>query len=53
LIEPLGDITQSNTKIIIYPTILLAVNTHEINDIYELIGKIAEPEGGIPDEETD
>ena len=53
LIEPLGDITQGNTKVIIYPTILLAINTHEINDIYDLIGKLAEPEGGKSDEETD
>ncbi|MFA5466614.1 MAG: DUF4194 domain-containing protein [Candidatus Izemoplasmatales bacterium] len=53
LIEPLGDIAQSNTKVIIYPTIMLAINTHEINDIYDLIGKIADPEGGNPDEETD
>jgi len=53
LIEPMGDITQSNTKVIIYPTILMAINTHQINDIYDLIGKITGNEGGISDEETD
>jgi hypothetical protein len=53
LIEPMGDITQSNTKVIIYPTILMAINTHQINDIYDLIGKITGNEGGKTDEETD
>ena len=53
LIEPLGDITQGNTKVIIYPTIMLAINTNEIRDVYDLIGKMADHEGGISDEETD
>lgn len=46
IIEPLGDITQSNTKIIVYPTILLALNTSMINDVYETIQKIVASEGG-------
>ncbi|MGD9910764.1 MAG: DUF4194 domain-containing protein [Candidatus Izemoplasmatales bacterium] len=46
LIESLGDITQSNTKIIVYPTILLALNTSMINDVYETIQKIVASEGG-------
>ncbi|MBU1145521.1 MAG: DUF4194 domain-containing protein [Firmicutes bacterium] len=41
LIEPLGDITQSNTKVVIYPTILLAINTHQINDVYDLINRVS------------
>ncbi|MBN2696797.1 MAG: DUF4194 domain-containing protein [Bacilli bacterium] len=53
LLEPLGDITQSNTKIVVYPTILLAIDTHSINDIYELIGRISGTKGGNSNEETD
>jgi len=52
LIEPLGDIGQGNTKVVIYPTILLAIDTHEINDIYNLISKMMGLEGGKEDEET-
>jgi len=37
LIETLGDITKSTTPIIIYPTILLAINTQSINDVYNII----------------
>ncbi len=53
LIEPMGDITQSNTKIVVYPTIMLAIDTHAINDIYDLIGRISGKEGGNSHEETD
>jgi len=55
LIEPMGDPGQSNTKIIIYPTILLAINSHVITDIYDLVGKLSgkEEEGGTSDEEAD
>jgi hypothetical protein len=45
IIEPLGDITQSNTKIVIYPTILLAIDTHQINDVFDLVNKICKSEG--------
>lgn len=45
IIEPLGDITQSNTKIVIYPTILMAINTQQINEVYDLVNKIASSEG--------
>ncbi|MDD3124053.1 MAG: DUF4194 domain-containing protein [Candidatus Izemoplasmatales bacterium] len=45
IIEPLGDITQSNTKIVIYPTILLAIDTHQINDVFDLVNKIVNSEG--------
>lgn len=40
IIEPLGDITQSNTKVVIYPTILSAIDTHQINDVYQLVNNI-------------
>ncbi|HOP57561.1 MAG TPA: DUF4194 domain-containing protein [Bacillota bacterium] len=53
LIEPLGDIGQGNTKVVIYPTVLLAIDTHEINDIFNLISRMNGQEGGSEDEETD
>ncbi|MBU0997415.1 MAG: DUF4194 domain-containing protein [Firmicutes bacterium] len=45
IIEPLGDITQSNTRVVIYPTILMAINTQQINEVYDLVNKIASSEG--------
>jgi len=53
LIESLGDITKANTKIIIYPTVLLAINTSAINDIYNLIANIEDRNEGEEIEETD
>ncbi|MGD9761451.1 MAG: DUF4194 domain-containing protein [Candidatus Izemoplasmatales bacterium] len=53
LIEPLGEITKANTKIIIYPTILLAINTQAINDVYNLIANIEDKNEGEENEETD
>ena len=53
LIEPLGDITKANTKIVIYPTILLAINTQAINDVYNLIANIEDKNEGEENEETD
>jgi hypothetical protein len=52
LIDPLGDITRSNTKIIIYPTILLAINTQTINDVYNLIARMEQQTGSDNDEEV-
>ena len=49
----MGDITKSNTKIIIFPTILLAINTTAINDVYDLIQRIETKQGSDSDEETD
>ena len=51
LIEPLGDITKANTKIVIYPTILLAINTQAINDVYNLIANIEDKNEGEKNEE--
>lgn len=48
IIEPIGDITKSNSKIIIFPTVLLAINTTAINDVYDLVSRI-EPEQGSDD----
>ncbi|XMB72575.1 DUF4194 domain-containing protein [Mycoplasmatota bacterium WC30] len=52
IIEPVGDITKSNSKIIIFPTILLAINTSVINDVYDLISRIEPPQGSDNIEET-
>ncbi len=52
LIEPLGDITKANTNIIIYPTILLAINTQAINDVYNLVANIEDKTGSDDNEET-
>ncbi|MFA7075115.1 MAG: DUF4194 domain-containing protein [Candidatus Izemoplasmatales bacterium] len=53
IIEPLGDITKANTRIVIYPTILLAINTQAINDVYNLISNIEDKFEGEENEETD
>ncbi|MFP4478874.1 MAG: DUF4194 domain-containing protein [Candidatus Izemoplasmatales bacterium] len=51
LIETLGDITKTSTPIIIYPTILLAINTQTINDVYNIINNIENKTGSDADEE--
>jgi hypothetical protein len=53
LIESLGDITKANTRIVIYPTILLAINTQAINDVYNLVANIEDRNEGEENEETD
>ncbi len=53
IIEPIGDITKSNSKVIIFPTILLAINTTAINDVYDLILRLENKQGSDSDEETD
>lgn len=52
LIETLGDITKSSTPIIIYPTILLAINTQNINDVYNIISNIETKIGSEDYEKT-
>jgi hypothetical protein len=52
LIEPLGDITQGSTRIIVYPTILMAINTQNINDVLDTIAKIVNHQGGKENEEA-
>lgn len=52
LIEPLGDITQGGTRIIVYPTILMAISTNNINDVLDVIGRIASKEGVTKEDET-
>jgi len=42
IIEILGDITSSSARIIIYPTILFAVNTEQISEVYETIEHISD-----------
>ena len=45
LIEPMGDLNNSNTQIIIFPTILEALKTEQIDAIYNTIMKLT-AEGG-------
>ncbi len=52
IIEPVGDITKSNSRIIIFPTILLAINTSVINDVYDLISRIEPKQGSDNIEEV-
>ncbi|MFW5794249.1 MAG: DUF4194 domain-containing protein [Bacillota bacterium] len=52
LIETLGDITKSTTPIVIYPTILLAINTQTINDVYNFIANIENKTGSENNEKT-
>jgi len=52
LIEPLGDTSLGNTRIIIYPTILMAISTQNINDVLEVIRRLASKEGGSSIEEA-
>jgi len=52
LLEPLGDITQSGTRIIIYPTILMAISTSNINDVLDVIGRISSKDGGVKEDEA-
>ena len=46
IIEVLGDITSATARIIIYPTILYAVNTEEISEVYESIEHIVDESEG-------
>lgn len=49
LIEPQGDVTKSHCDVIIFPTILLAVNNYNIEVLYELLQNY---DGGIDNEEA-
>lgn len=52
LIEPIGDITKSNAKIVVFSTILLAINTTAINDVYNLINQMDNKQGSEQDEKV-
>lgn len=52
IIEPIGDITKSNSKVIIFATILFAINTTSINDVYDLVKRIDTKQGSDQDEEA-
>lgn len=43
LIEPMGDLTNFNNNIIIFSTILLAINSKDINDIYNNVSNLVSP----------
>lgn len=45
LIETIGDITMSNTKVVIMPTILYAINTEEITEVYNTVSIIVSEAG--------
>jgi hypothetical protein len=45
LIEPMGDLNNSNTQFIIFPTILEALKTDQIDAVYNTINKLV-AEGG-------
>ncbi len=40
LLEPLGDITNSQTEIVLFPTLLQAINTQSVNEVLNAIAKI-------------
>ncbi len=45
IIEFLGDINQSSTRLIIFPTILYAINTENVSEVYETIEHIMDESG--------
>lgn len=45
LIETIGDITMSNTKVVIMPTILYAITTEEITEVYNTVSRIVSEAG--------
>lgn len=44
LIEVTGDITTSTCRIVILPTILMAIQTEDINEVYQTINRISQEE---------
>lgn len=45
IIEIMGDVTQSTCRIVILPTILYAINTENVSEVYNSIQKIMEEAG--------
>lgn len=45
IIETIGDITMSNTKVVIMPTILFAIDTEEITEVYNTVSRIVSEAG--------
>lgn len=45
IIEVLGDITKSEARVIIYPTILFAISTENVSEVYETIEHIMDESG--------
>ncbi len=45
IIEIMGDITASNARVVILPTILYAINTENINEVYASVNKMMEETG--------
>ncbi|MFI3329798.1 MAG: DUF4194 domain-containing protein [bacterium] len=40
LLEPLGDITNSSTQIVLFPTLLQAISTQSVNEVLNAIAKL-------------
>lgn len=45
LLETLGDITVSNTKVVLLPTLLFAIRTEEITEVYNTVSRIMNEAG--------
>ena len=45
LLETLGDITVSNTKVVLLPTLLFAIRTEEITEVYNTVARIMNEAG--------
>lgn len=45
LLEVTGDITTSTCRIVILPTILMAIQSEDINEVYHTINRISQEEG--------
>ena len=45
LLETMGDITVSNTKVVLLPTLLYAIRTEEITEVYNTVSRIMNEAG--------
>ncbi|MDE7106615.1 MAG: DUF4194 domain-containing protein, partial [Anaeroplasmataceae bacterium] len=45
LIEVTGDVTSSACRIVILPTILMAIKSEDVNEVYQTISKISSEDG--------
>ena len=45
LIEVTGDVTSSACRIVILPTILMAIKSEDVNEVYQAIMKISQEDG--------
>lgn len=45
LIEVTGDVTSSACRIVILPTILMAIQTEDVSEVYQAISRIVQEDG--------